>query len=127
MTLGLALKRGFFGRCPHCGEGRLFRAFVKVVDHCDKCGEVYRHHRADDFPAYLVIVLVGHIMVPLVMWVEIAYSPSYWVHAAIWGPLILALGLGLLQPIKGAIVALQWQTGMHGFAEGKLARCSQAA
>jgi uncharacterized protein (DUF983 family) len=124
MTLGLALKRGFFGRCPHCGEGKLFRAFVKVVDHCDKCGEVYRYHRADDFPAYLVIVLVGHIVVPLVMWVEIAYSPSYWVHAAIWGPLILVLGLGLLQPIKGAIVALQWQTGMHGFAEGKLARCS---
>ena len=123
MTLGLALKRGFFGRCPACGEGHLFRAFVKVVDHCDKCGEVYRHHRADDFPAYLVIVLVGHIVVPFVMWVEIAYSPSYWVHAVIWGPLILALALGLLQPIKGAIVALQWQTGMHGFAEGKLARC----
>jgi uncharacterized protein (DUF983 family) len=124
MTLGLALKRGFFGRCPHCGEGRLFRAFVKVVDHCDTCGEVYRHHRADDFPAYLVIVLVGHIVVPLVLWVEIAYSPAYWVHAAIWGPMILAMALGLLQPIKGAIVALQWQTGMHGFAEGKLARCS---
>ena len=124
MTLGLALKRGFFGRCPACGEGHLFRAFVKVVDHCDTCGEVFRHHRADDFPAYLVIVLVGHIVVPLVMWVEIAYSPSYWVHAALWGPLILALALGLLQPIKGAIVALQWQAGMHGFAEGKLARCS---
>jgi len=124
MTLGLALKRGFLGRCPNCGEGKLFRAFVKVVDQCDQCGEVYRHHRADDFPAYLVIVLVGHIVVPLVMWVEIAYSPSYWVHAAIWGPLILGLALGLLQPIKGAIVALQWQTGMHGFAEGKLARCS---
>jgi uncharacterized protein (DUF983 family) len=122
MTLGLALKRGFLGRCPHCGEGRLFRAFVKVVDQCDACGEVYRHHRADDFPAYLVIVLVGHIVVPLVLWVEIAYSPAYWLHAAIWGPLVLAMALGLLQPIKGAIVALQWQTGMHGFAERKLAR-----
>ena len=121
MTLGLALKRGFFGRCPSCGEGKLFRAFVKVVDHCDKCGEVYRHHRADDFPAYLVIVLVGHIVVPLVMWVEIAYSPSYWLHAAIWGPLVIGLALGLLQPIKGAIVALQWQAGMHGFAAAKLA------
>jgi uncharacterized protein (DUF983 family) len=122
MTLGLALKRGFLGRCPNCGEGHLFRAFVKVADHCDSCGEVFRHHRADDFPAYLVIVLVGHIVVPLVMWVEIAYSPSYWVHAALWGPLILALSLGLLQPIKGAVVALQWHAGMHGFAEAKLAR-----
>jgi len=122
MTLGLALKRGFLGRCPNCGEGHLFRAFVKVADHCDKCGEVFRHHRADDFPAYLVIVLVGHIVVPLVLWVEIAYSPPYWVHAALWGPLIVALALGLLQPIKGAVVALQWHAGMHGFAAAKLAR-----
>ena len=54
MTLGLALKRGFLGRCPNCGEGRLFRAFVKVADHCETCGEAFRYHRADDFPAYLV-------------------------------------------------------------------------
>ncbi|HEY4167022.1 MAG TPA: DUF983 domain-containing protein [Reyranella sp.] len=124
MTLGMALKRGFLGRCPNCGEGHLFRAFVKVADHCETCGEPFRYHRADDFPAYLVIVLVGHIIVPLAMWVEIAYSPTYWLHAVLWGPLILGLALGLLQPIKGAVVALQWQTGMHGFAEAKLARCS---
>lgn len=124
MTLGLAMKRGFFGRCPACGEGKLFRAFVKVTDHCEKCGEVFRHHRADDFPAYLVIVLVGHIIVPLTMWVEIAYSPDYWVHALLWAPLVIVMSLGLLQPIKGAVVALQWEMGMHGFAEAKLARCS---
>ena len=122
MTLGLALKRGFCGRCPNCGEGRLFRAFVKVADHCARCGEAFRYHRADDFPAYLVIVLVGHIVVPLSMWVEIAYTPAYWVHAAIWLPMVVGLALGLLQPIKGAIVALQWEMGMHGFAEAKLAR-----
>ena len=122
MTLGLALKRGFFGRCPNCGEGHLFRAFVKVADHCDTCGEIYRYHRADDFPAYLVIILLGHIVVPIAMWIEIAYSPSYWLQAALWLPLILGLAIGLLQPIKGAVVALQWHMGMHGFAESKLAR-----
>src|SRR5690348_14855479 len=121
-TLGLALKRGFVGRCPNCGEGRLFRAFVKVADHCEKCGEPFFHHRADDFPAYLVIVLVGHIVVPLAMYVEIAFSPSYWLHAALWLPLVAGLGIGLLQPVKGLIVALQWQMGMHGFAAAKLAR-----
>ena len=119
---GLALLNGLRGRCPACGKGHLFRRFVKVADACNSCGEAFHHHRADDFPAYLVIVLVGHIVVPLAMWVEIAYSPSYWVHAALWGPLILGLALGLLQPIKGAVVALQWQAGMHGFAEAKLAR-----
>jgi uncharacterized protein (DUF983 family) len=122
MTLGLAMKRGFLGRCPACGEGHLFRAFVKVADHCEACGEAFRHHRADDFPAYLVIVLVGHIVVPMSMWVEIAYTPSYWVHALLWAPLVVAMSLGLLQPIKGAIVAMQWEMGMHGFAEAKLGR-----
>jgi uncharacterized protein (DUF983 family) len=121
-TLGTALMRGLSGHCPQCGQGHLFRAFVKVADHCEVCGEAFRYHRADDFPAYLVIVLVGHIVLPLVMFVEIAYAPSYWVHAILWTPMILLMGVGLLQPIKGMIVALQWHMGMHGFAEAKLAR-----
>ena len=117
-----ALLRGLRGRCPACGEGRLFRTFVKVADHCEACGEPLFHHRADDFPAYLVIVLVGHIVVPLAMYVEIAFSPSYWLHAALWLPLVVGLGIGLLQPVKGLIVALQWQTGMHGFEESRQRR-----
>ena len=66
-TIGTALWRGLRGQCPNCGEGRLFRKFVKVADACDRCGEDFHHHRADDFPAYLVIILVGHIVVPLAM------------------------------------------------------------
>lgn len=119
---GLALLRGLCGRCPACGEGRLFRAFVKVADSCSVCGESFHHHRADDFPAYLTIVLVGHVVVPLAMYLEIAYAPSYWVHVAIWLPAVLVLSLGVLQPLKGLIVAMQWHMGMHGFAEAKLAR-----
>ncbi len=116
------LMRGLRGRCPACGEGHLFRAFLKVADHCETCGEPFRHHRADDFPAYLVIILVGHIVVPVAMWIEVAYSPAYWLQAAIGLPLIVGLAVGLLQPIKGAVVALQWHMGMHCFAESKLAR-----
>jgi uncharacterized protein (DUF983 family) len=121
------LMRGFTGRCPACGEGHLFRAFLKVADHCGKCGEPFRYHRADDFPAYLVIILVGHIVVPIAMWIEIAYSPSYWLQAVIGLPLIVGMSLGLLQPLKGAVVALQWHMGMHGFAESKLRRVSSCA
>ena len=120
--MGNFLTRGLLGRCPHCGEGHLFRAFLKVADHCEKCGEPFRYHRADDFPAYLVIILVGHIVVPLAMWIEIAYSPAYWLQAAIGLPLMAALAIALLQPMKGVVVALQWHMGMHGFAESKLAR-----
>ena len=93
---GTYLMRGFTGRCPNCGEGHLFRAFLKVADHCEKCGEPFRYHRADDFPAYLVIILLGHIVVPIAMWIEIAYSPSYWLQVAIGLPLIVGLAIGLL-------------------------------
>lgn len=119
---GLYLLRGMCGRCPACGEGKLFRAFVKVADRCSACGEDLHHHRADDFPAYLTIFLVGHLVVPLAMYVEIAYQPSYWLHAVVWGPLVIFLSIGLLQPMKGMIVALQWHMGMHGFAAAKQAR-----
>ena len=112
---GRAFLRGLMGRCPHCGEGRMFRKFLKVVDHCEVCGEALHHHRADDAPAYFVIVIVGHIVAPLALSLEMNYAPSYWVHVALWTPLTLALSIGLLQPIKGAIVSWQWANRMHGF------------
>jgi uncharacterized protein (DUF983 family) len=122
-----AMWRGFRGRCPKCGEGHVFRSFLKVADKCEVCGEEFHHHRADDFPAYLVIVLVGHIVVPLVLHVESTYAPPYWVHAALWIPLTIGLSVGLLQPVKGAVVALQWFAGMHGFDEAKKLRDAASA
>jgi len=122
-----AMWRGFRGRCPACGEGRLFGSFLKVKESCSECGEELHHHRADDFPAYLVIVIVGHIVVPLVLAVETHHAPSYWIHLALWLPLTLGLSLALLQPIKGAVVAMQWFLGMHGFEPAKLARAIKAS
>jgi uncharacterized protein (DUF983 family) len=110
-----AMQRGWRGRCPHCGEGRMFRAFLKVADRCPACGEELHHQRADDAPAYFVILIVGHLVVPFIFTVETMFTPPYWVHAVIWLPLTLALSLLIIQPIKGAIVALQWALRMHGF------------
>ena len=70
------MKRGFRGRCPRCGEGKLFRAFLKVDNHCSVCGLDFTPHRADDLPAYLVIVIVGHIVVPMALMIETNYSPA---------------------------------------------------
>jgi len=113
--VGIAMLRGFLGRCPQCGRGRLFRAFLKVEDQCSKCGEALHHQRADDAPAYFVILIVGHIVVPLELTVEFSLHPPYWVHLVLWLPVTLALALGLIQPIKGAIIGLQWANRMHGF------------
>ena len=110
-----AIKRGFLGRCPKCGQGKLFRSFVKTVDHCAVCGEEIRHHRADDLPAYLVIVIVGHIVVGGFMAAETATDWPLWQHLALWLPLTLALSIALLQPVKGAVIGLQWACYMHGF------------
>ncbi len=114
-----AMKRGLFGRCPNCGQGRMFRAFLKVADNCPACGEELYHHQADDFPAYVVIVIVGHILVPLVLLVETELAPPYWVGMTVWPAAVVTLTLALIQPVKGVIVGLQWAMGMHGFNQAK--------
>lgn len=106
---------GLRGRCSACGEGRLFGKFLKVSDECPVCGEDLHHHRADDMPAYIVITIVGHIVVPLAFAVETAFRPDYAIHLLLWLPLIAILSLALLQPVKGAIVGTQWALRMHGF------------
>ncbi len=118
-SLWQAMKRGFLGRCPHCGQGRLFGAFVKTADRCEACGEEFHHHRADDLPAYLVIVVVGHVVVGAFMGVEATITLSSWQHLAIWVPLTILFSLALLQPTKGAVVGLQWALRMHGFGGHK--------
>ena len=110
-----SLKRGFRGRCPRCGEGKLFRAFLKVDNRCSACGLDFTPHRADDLPAYLVIVIVGHIVVPAVLWIETNYTTPVWISFAAYLPFTFAASLALLQPVKGAVVGLQWALRMHGF------------
>jgi uncharacterized protein (DUF983 family) len=127
ISLTKAMWRGFVGKCPNCGNGHLFERFLKVGDRCEKCGEEFHHHRAHDFPAYLVIIAVGHAIVPAILAVEIAYAPPLWLQFIVWLPLTLFSALFLLQPTKGAIVDLQWQTGMHGFDSSKQRRLAEAA
>jgi uncharacterized protein (DUF983 family) len=110
-----AMKRGFRCRCPRCGEGKLFRAFLKTANNCSACGLDFTPHRADDLPAYLVIVIVGHIVVPIALWIETNYSPAVWLQLAIYLPLTFVMSLALLQPVKGTVVGMQWALKMHGF------------
>ncbi len=113
--VGNAMMRGFFNRCPSCGNGSLFSGFLKTVHSCDTCKEEIHHHRADDAPPYFTITLVGHIIIPALLAVEVYYRPEIWIHMAIWLPLTVILSLGFLRPIKGALVGLQWAFYMHGF------------
>lgn len=115
-ALWTAMSRGLFCRCPNCGKGKLFASFLKVVKQCENCGEVMHHHRADDLPAYLVVVIVGHVVVGGFMSLELATSAlSLGQQLAIWIPLSIVFAAGLLRPVKGAVVGLQWALYMHGF------------
>ena len=110
-----AMWNGCRGKCPHCGEGKLFSSFLKIAPACNRCGEEFHHHRADDLPAYLVVVIVGHVIIGAFMGVEATSTLSTWEHLAIWVPLTVAMAVGLLRPVKGAVVGLQWALYMHGF------------
>ncbi|WP_350334622.1 DUF983 domain-containing protein [Coralliovum pocilloporae] len=107
--------RGMRFKCPKCGEGSAFKSFLKVADNCNHCNEDLSHHRADDAPPYFTVLILGHIIIFPVLWLEATYEPSLWVHTAIWGPLSVLLTLAFLRPIKGSIVGLQWALYMHGF------------
>ena len=115
-----SVKRGFMCRCPKCGTGSLFTSYLKVTDTCATCGEELRHHRADDAPPYLTITLVGHIIIPAMLFVEKVYQPDLWVHSLLWLPLTLVLALAFLPLIKGGVVGLQWANRMHGFDKSHL-------
>lgn len=111
--------RGLKMRCPACGKGRAFGRFLKVRDACEACGQTLHHHRADDLPPYVTIFIVGHVVGYGVLVSEFSWEwPLAW-HLAVWPALTLILALALMQPIKGAVVGLQYALGMHGFGVGK--------
>src|SRR3954447_14195354 len=103
-SVGRAVWNGMRLRCPHCGQGHLFRAYLKVADKCNVCGEELFHHRADDFPPYLTIVIVGHIIIGLLLELSFHYQIEPWVYLATLGPLAVILSLIMLPSVKGAVV-----------------------
>ncbi|MDQ0320319.1 uncharacterized protein (DUF983 family) [Pararhizobium capsulatum DSM 1112] len=115
--VGRAIRRGIFNTCPACGSGKLFGKFLKAVDNCSACGERLDHHRADDFPPYIVVTIMGHLVLGGFMATEMMLTLSNWAHLAIWVPITIAGSLALLQPVKGGVIGLQWALRMHGFGD----------
>lgn len=93
----------------------MLRGYLKVRDTCPVCGEELHHHRADDGPAYLTILIVGHVMAPLILWAFTRWRPDPMTLAAVFSVGTVALSLFLLPRLKGVMVAIQWAKRMHGF------------
>jgi uncharacterized protein (DUF983 family) len=117
-SLSESARRGLAGRCPRCGQGALFEGFLKVAPRCAQCGQDFAAADAADGPAFFVMSFAGFVVVLAALVVEVAYQPPYWLHALLWVPLILALTLLPLRPVKGLLIALQFH---HKAAEGRLA------
>jgi uncharacterized protein (DUF983 family) len=113
-----AMLRGWRRRCPCCGKGPLLRGYLKVRDTCPVCGEELYHQRADDGPAYLTILIVGHLMAPLLLFIFVEYRPDPLVLASAFIVGTVALSLFLLPRLKGVMIAIQWAKRMHGFGTG---------
>ncbi len=108
---------GLSCRCPRCGKGKLFQGFLTLRPRCDVCDLDYAFVDAGDGPAVFVILLAGFVVVGAALIVEALYRPPYWVHALLWGPLILLVTLLPLRSMKGLLIALQYH---HKAAEGRL-------
>lgn len=103
-----ALNLGFRQLCPRCGDGSLFRRYLKVEPACPRCGLGLAAYRADDAPPYFTILIVGHVIVPLMLLLEQSMQPPEWLHAMLWVPLTVAMTLLLLPRIKGAVIGWHW-------------------
>lgn len=109
--------RGWRLRCPACGEEPLLAGYLTVRDDCQACGMELHHHRADDGPAWATILIAGHIMAPLMLFVFVTFRPEAWAMALGFSTALVALSLFLLPRLKGVFVGVQWAKRMHGFGE----------
>ena len=110
---------GVMCRCPRCGKGRLFHGFLSLAARCEDCGLDYSFADAGDGPAVFIMFFSGFVVVGAALLVEVAYQPPFWVHAALWGPMILIVTLAPLRLLKGLLIALQYH---HKAAEGRFDR-----
>lgn len=110
--IGLGVRRGLRQRCPECGQGRLFRRFLKVAESCEACGTDNSRFPSDDAPPYLTVVIVGHVTLPLAVLSYETLISSMWLNLGLWTLLAIIMTLGMLPFVKGAVVGFAWATGV---------------
>ena len=102
-------KAGLGCRCPRCGEGRLFSGFLEIAEQCETCGLDLRAQDSGDGPAVFITFILGFVIVGLAIFVEVVFTPPYWVHVVLWPPIVIGLSLALLRPLKAVLIASQYR------------------
>ena len=106
--------RGLRKRFPNCGQGHIYKSYIKLAERCHACREPLGHIRTDDFAPWLTIIIMGHFLVPAVWAFERLYEPPLWLHASVAGPLIILLVLALLPHTKGVCLGFMWALNLSG-------------
>lgn len=116
-SVWLAMARGLLCRCPNCGTGHLFSGYLTVAPACDHCHEDFSGEEAHDFPPYVTMFIVGHVVVAMLMFAEAATDWSMLTHIVVWSLVTIVMSAILMKPVKGAIVGLQWALRFAGFGD----------
>jgi uncharacterized protein (DUF983 family) len=111
------IKAGLRCKCPTCQKGHLFKAYLKVADYCDHCGTDFLQEDSGDGAAPFIMIIVGIAVAFLAAYTELIYEPPYWLHFILWFPLSLILTLGLLQPLKGVMINIQFHHNARGIVD----------
>lgn len=124
------VKSGWHGLCPRCGEGRMFKSWLKLADRCDKCDLDYSFAAPDDGPAFFSLCIVAFPLIFVAVWFHVAFDPPFWVHLLTSFPLMAIGCIAVLQPIKGWLVASQFvnkaqEAGTEGLWSQLNARAGQ--
>jgi uncharacterized protein (DUF983 family) len=108
-TILSSVLAGVRGLCPRCGEGKIFSGFLKLEPHCARCGLDLGFADSGDGPAVFVSLFGGFVVLGAALWAELVYEPPIWVHLAVFLPLTAIVCVGLLRPLKGVLIALQYR------------------
>lgn len=108
-SLPSTLVSGILGHCPRCGRGKMFAGFLKLAPTCKNCGLNFDFADAGDGPAVFVMLIGGFLVVGAALWLEVAYEPPYWVYFVVFPPFTALICIGMLRPLKGILIALQYR------------------
>ncbi len=108
------LRAALSKRCPKCGQAPLFRTYLKQVDTCANCGEAFGHIRADDAPAWLTIIVMGHVLAFTLMFIAPSTNWPMWVNILVWQSFAIGMVFWLLPRAKAIFIAIIWRTGANG-------------
>jgi uncharacterized protein (DUF983 family) len=118
-SLALAMRRGFLGRCPNCGRTPLFQGYLKQVECCPACGADFSSIRADDAAPWLTLIVVGHLFLPLIFFVNLEAVLPFWVGVTSWAAFFCGVALVFLPRAQGLFIGILWVTQASGSESGE--------